>query len=264
MKKKQNHVSFLKKFFLSMKLTILILLICTMQLSASITLHGQNLNLQIRNKSIRNILKTIEEESSYRFFFNDSFSDLDKNVPLLETENGTIEDLMDKLLSSSEMSYKVMENHLVVLAPKSELQQKKIPGIVKDKNGTPLPGVNIVITGTTQGTMTDSEGKYGIDIPQGAKSLTFSFIGMKPQEINIGTLTQIDVTMVESAIGLEEVVVVGYGSQKKKDLTGAVATVDSKQLNLGGSVSNAAQALQGKTAGVLVIQNSRHLAKVCQ
>ena len=89
------------------------------------------------------------------------------------------------------------------------IQQKKVTGIVTDKNGAPVPGVNVVVTGSTKGTITDVEGKYTIEVPAGSKSLTFSFIGMEPQNINIGTLSMINATMSESAIGLNEVVVVG-------------------------------------------------------
>ncbi len=135
------------------------------------------------------------------------------------------------------------------------LQQNKVTGIVSDKNGAPVPGVNIVVTGTTIGTMTDIAGKYTIEVPKGSKSLTFSFIGMEPQEINIGTLSLINVTMSESAIGLDEVVVVGYGTQKKVNLTGGVSTVSSKQLEAR-PVTNIASALQGTMAGVTVIQNT--------
>ena len=122
----------------------------------------------------------------------------------------------------------------IILSPEyltevSQPQQNKITGIVIDKNG-PIPGANVVITGTTQGTITDVAGKYSIEVPQGAKSLTFTFIGMQPQEISIGTLTQIDVTMAESAIGLDEVVVVGYGTQKRLNITGSVASISTKDV----------------------------------
>ena len=108
-------------------------------------------------------------------------------------------------------------------------QQKQITGTVTDKNG-PIPGANVVVTGSTTGTMTDANGKYNLEVPSGAKSLTFTFIGMEPQVITIGTLSQIDVTMSESAFGLGEVVVIGYGTSKKEDLTGAVVSVKAEEM----------------------------------
>ena len=134
-------------------------------------------------------------------------------------------------------------------------QQKKISGIIKDKDGLSLPGVNVQVTGTTVGAITDIEGKYSIEVPSGSKSLTFSFIGMQPQEIVLDTQTQIDVIMIESATSLDEVVVVGYGTQKKSLVTGAIASVTSEQIS-NSSISRAEQALQGKTAGVQVIATS--------
>jgi len=137
----------------------------------------------------------------------------------------------------------------------TEPQQQKITGTVTDKDGTALPGVNVVVTGTTQGVITDLNGKYSINISPGSKSLTFTFVGMEPQEIVIGTLSQIDVTMTEAAIGLDEVVVIGYGTVKKSDLTGSVASIKSNELSAFPTV-NAVQSLSGRVAGVQIKQNT--------
>ena len=133
-----------------------------------------------------------------------------------------------------------------------KLQQKKISGIVADSKGLPMTGVNVVVTGTTQGTMTDADGKYSIDVTPETKSLTFTFIGMTDQEIIIGTQNQINVTMVESAIGLDEVVVVGYGTQKKVSMINAVSNISSKEISQR-TTTNISQALQGKLSGLTII-----------
>ncbi|HEX7411819.1 MAG TPA: SusC/RagA family TonB-linked outer membrane protein, partial [Bacteroidales bacterium] len=133
--------------------------------------------------------------------------------------------------------------------------QRTVTGTVADKNGDPIPGVNVIVTGTTLGTITDITGKYSIEVPQGANSLTFSFIGMDPQEITIGTLTQINVTMAESAIGLEEVVVVGYGSQIKRNVTAAISTIDVSTLK-DIPVASVSRLLEGQTTGVTVKQTT--------
>ena len=135
-----------------------------------------------------------------------------------------------------------------VLAP----QQVKITGTVTGNDGTPIPGVNIVITGTALGTVTDAAGKYSIEVPRGSKSLRFSFIGMETKDVNIGTLTQINVTMVESGIGLNEVVVTGYGTAKRSDLTGSVSSVKTEEL-LRLPTQRVDQALQGRTTGVFIL-----------
>lgn len=136
--------------------------------------------------------------------------------------------------------------------------QQVIKGTVTDANeGTTMPSVTVKVKGTATAAIADVKGNYTIKVPASAKVLIFSLIGYETQEVPIGTKSVINVALALSISNLNEVVVVGYGTQKKSDLTGAIATVNVKQLNLGGSISNAAQALQGKTAGVLVVQNSR-------
>ncbi|WP_080903759.1 TonB-dependent receptor [Parabacteroides sp. Marseille-P3160] len=136
-------------------------------------------------------------------------------------------------------------------------QGHAVSGIVKDKLGEPMPGVNVSIKGTTRATITDVDGKYTIgNVPNNA-TLVFTFIGMQKQEIQVREETVINALLVDDAIALNEVVAIGYGYQKKRDLTGAVATVSSDNMVMGGTVSNAAQALQGKTAGVDVRQSSK-------
>ncbi len=132
-------------------------------------------------------------------------------------------------------------------------QEKTITGKVKDVNGNSLPGVNVLVKGTTNGTATDVDGSYRIVASQGI--LVFSFIGYKDQEVSIEGLTSIDIVLQEDLTTLEEVVVVGYGTQKKKDLTTSVVIVDESSIKDRPMVS-AAEALQGKAAGVQVIQTS--------
>ena len=136
-----------------------------------------------------------------------------------------------------------------------EVQQGKVTGIVTDKNGAPVPGANVVVTGTAQGVITDATGKYSIEVPQGAASLTFTFIGMEPREVTIGTLTQINVTMAESAIGLNEVVVTAYGTQKRREVTGSMFKVDGAQL-AHIPVGQVSQKLQGQIPGVQLSQTN--------
>ena len=150
---------------------------------------------------------------------------------------------------------KVTSGNSDAVSEVSQPQQQKITGTVSDKSGNILPGVNVVVTGTTQGAITDLNGKYSINISPGSKSLTFTFIGMEPMEVVIGSLTQIDVNMAESAIGLDEVVVIGYGTVKKSDLTGSVSSVKNTELSAF-PTNNAVQALSGRVSGVQIKQNT--------
>ena len=135
-------------------------------------------------------------------------------------------------------------------------QAKKVSGVVTDSAGEPIPGANVVQKGTTNGTVTDLDGKYTLDVPNNA-TLVVSFIGYTTQEVKVGSQSVLNVSLAEEAIGLNEVVAIGYGYVNKKDLTGAVSTVSADDMVMGGTVSNAAQALQGKTAGVQVSQSSK-------
>lgn len=155
------------------------------------------------------------------------------------------------LLNNRLYLYKTVRNSF------NQLVNSAIPitGTVIDETGNPLPGVNVVVKETTLGTVTDAEGKYSINVPDDNSVLVFSFIGYTTQEISVTGRTSIDVTLQEDVTSLNEVVVVGYGTQKKSDLTGSVGVVDSEDL-LRGPVTNPIQGLQGKVAGVNVFLNS--------
>ena len=139
--------------------------------------------------------------------------------------------------------------------PIVQQNQITVTGVVKDANGEPITGAAVVVKGTTNGTITDIDGKYSLSVPEGS-TLSFSFVGFKTQEVRANKTT-LNVVMQEEAIGLDEVVAIGYGYVKKRDLTGAVSSVSADDMVIGGTVSNAAQALQGKTAGVQVQQTSK-------
>lgn len=139
----------------------------------------------------------------------------------------------------------------------SEQQQqtKVITGTVTDDTKQALPGASVIVKGTTIGIITDIDGKFSLKVPENAKTLVVSFVGMVPQEIEIGSKTTFNVLLVQETIGLEEVVAVGYGTVRKKDLTGSVSSVNSAKLAERSSFS-AAQAMQGKAAGVVVQQQN--------
>jgi len=134
-------------------------------------------------------------------------------------------------------------------------QSKRITGVVKDNTGEPIVGANVVEKGTTNGTVTDANGKYTLSVSNSA-TLNVSFIGYTTKEVKVGSQSTLNVVLSEDAIGLNEVVAIGYGYQKKKDLTGSISSVTAKDMTLGGTVSNVAQALQGKSAGVQIGQSS--------
>jgi TonB-linked SusC/RagA family outer membrane protein len=132
----------------------------------------------------------------------------------------------------------------------------RVSGTVTDAKGAEIPGANVSLSGTTTGVITDTEGKFSLAVPNSQSVLRISFIGYKTAEITVGNQTVFKVTLEEDSKTLDQLVVVGYGTQKKKDLTGAVSSIASESLNLGGATSNVAQAFQGRAAGVQVSQSN--------
>lgn len=134
------------------------------------------------------------------------------------------------------------------------MAQQAVTGIVTAEDGAPLPGVTLVVKGTTNGTVTSIDGNYSLNVPAGDNTLVFSFIGMKPQEIKIGNQTTINVVMIADVIGLEEVVAIGYGTQKKGSITGAISSVSSEDIQEL-PIIDAGSALQGRVAGVMAMSS---------
>jgi TonB-linked SusC/RagA family outer membrane protein len=244
----------IKKLLLTMKLTLILVFITVLQVSANV--YSQtSVTLDIRGKAIREVLKSIEQQTEIRFFYSDDLLAMN-NLIDVRADNQNIINVLDEMFLDSPLTYKTFENNLIVIVPRNLLQQKIITGIVSDKSGAPLAGVNIVAAGTAVGVITGADGRYSIDVPLDTKSLRFSFIGMETQDIEIGTRASINVTLLESAIGLEEVVVVGYGTQKKSDITGSVVSVSNEQITAR-PVNNIFQAIQGKAAGVDITTSIR-------
>jgi TonB-linked SusC/RagA family outer membrane protein len=142
-----------------------------------------------------------------------------------------------------------------LLAIPTFAQEKTLSGVVVDEDGTLIPGVSVIIKGTTTGTITDTDGKFSFKAPQNAETLMISYIGLRTQEITIGNQTNFNITMLPDMIGVDEVVVVGYGTQQRKTLTGAVATVDEEEIR-SVPVASAAAKLQGRVAGVTITNDN--------
>jgi|WetSurMetagenome_2_1015567.scaffolds.fasta_scaffold14988_2 TonB-dependent starch-binding outer membrane protein SusC len=248
----------LKKTLLTMRIAGILLILGILQARADDAYSQKTrLSLNFSETEVVKILDKIEDESEFFFLYNEKLLDTERKVSISENDQ-LISVILDDLFAGTDVKHTIIDRK-IILAPEylteaSNTQQKRISGTVTDKNG-PIPGANVVITGTTFGTITDMNGKYGLDIPQGSKSLTFSFVGMENQVIAIGTSNQIDVMLTESAIGLDEVVVVGYGTQKKMSVTGAVATVQNVQLRVMPD-ANLGSRLQGRVSGVTITNDA--------
>lgn len=239
-----------KRQFKSIKLILLILLISP-SLLAQVT-------ITVKNQSIRQALKEIERLSNYKFFYNNDLSSLDKVVSL-SAKDESIEAVMSKLLAGTDISYKQDNNNLIVLTLKATTSKQaasdqKIKGTVVDESNQPVIGANIVVEGTTNGTITDLDGNFSLQVPEKAE-LRISYIGYLDQKVKVGNNTTLHIVLKEDTQTLDEVVVVGYGTMKKSDITGSVASVRLGDLKEGANTS-VDQMLLGKTAGVNVVQSS--------
>jgi TonB-dependent starch-binding outer membrane protein SusC len=246
-----NENRYLKKTILIMKLTTLLLFVNFLQLSAISFSQEERFTIKGEKIQIRDLLDQLESESDYKFLYRSEYV-VDKMVSL-DAESLSLEDLLTLAFNNSDITYQMLNDKLIVIAPKSfspVVQELNITGKVTDANtGEPLPGVYIVIENTNQGVVSDAEGKFSISVPGSETYLMFSFVGYVTERIQVGTATSLNIALVPDIKRLDEVVVIGYGTVKKKDLTGAVASLQSKDLG-NSSVANVGQMIQGKVAGV--------------
>jgi TonB-linked SusC/RagA family outer membrane protein len=246
-----------KKTIRIMKLTVGIVLF-GMITATAVNSYSQNarISLKMNDATIVDIFRQIEKTSEFGFFFKSEELNLEKRQSI-NFSNVPIEDVLKKILDVN-YSYKILDKNIVVTksnleAVETQQQSKKVTGKVTDSSKGSLPGVSVVVKGTTTGVITDADGNFSFsNIPENA-TLQFSFVGMKTQEIAIGSKKAINVMLVEDAIGLEEVVAIGYGTQKKTDLTGSVASVTADNLKQR-AVTSFGEAMIGQIAGVQIQQ----------
>lgn len=226
----------------NIKQSIKRIFLCGLLLGTFSMMAIAQISLSVKNKTVKEVVKEIEKTSDYRFFYNEDLKGLSTKVSLKVT-NQDIKNVMDLICRQAAISYVLRPNNQVVLSVKVEKKNKTVKGIVTDKNGEPIIGANVIEKGTTNGTITDMDGKYSLEIPAKA-ILMVSYIGYTPVEVFTENKTIIDISIQEDTQALDEVVVVGYGTQKKVNLSGAVETVSSKALQ-NRSTSNIGVALQG-------------------
>lgn len=243
----------LKKILLIMKLSILLLFLSLTSFASSFSQDNNLINIHVKNKTLKEILKIVEDQSDYRFFYNERLSNL-KNQASINTKNSSLDEVLTDLLKDQKLSYSVMDNRMIVILPTEVYQEFVVKGKVVDATGNPIPGVNIVEKGTTNGVITDLDGNYSISVSSSDVTLSYSFVGYLTEEVAVNGQTQIEVSLIEDIMSLDEIVVVGYGSVKKSDLTGSVGSIDSDAI-AGTNNTDATRAIQGRIAGVNIEQN---------
>ena len=246
-----------KNFIVKMKIIFILLSINLLTISATAYSQATRFSLEMENVTIEQIFREVERNSDFTFLYRVGLIDVQKRVNL----NVSVENILNQILEGAGISYRVLENNLVILMEAGDsalnqiMQGVIITGIVTDDDGNTLPGVNVIVKGTATGVITDVDGRYSITAPNTNAVLMFSFVGYATQEYVVGNRTAIDVILSEDARALEELVVVGYGVQKKMNLTAAISAISAEELQTTTSTS-IAHKLQGKVAGLNIRQNS--------
>ncbi len=245
--------------FLIMKLTAVLILATSLQLFAKT--YSQTVTLAFKNVSFQKVLKEIKKQTSYNYVCTSDMIDLVGNVNLNAT-NASVTDVLKNCLQNTSLTYSIVEK-TIVIKPKINTEVPKIDvietvlvnivvsGKITDEKGTPLQGAAVLIKGTNKGVSTDANGEFKISIPDNSSMiLVVTYVGMQSKEINVKGETNVVVSMKKSEGETQEIVVVGYGTQKKASVTGAVAQVGTKEL-LSAPASNTSQLLVGRMPGLI-------------
>ncbi|MFC6099648.1 TonB-dependent receptor [Olivibacter domesticus] len=218
---------------------------------------AQKVSLDQKNATVTQLLTTIEKQTGYTFFYRKN--DVEQMKPIsVSLQNVTVEDALNYIFKDQPCSYQVQNKLIVlkkrVLTPVTEApsthQDRLVGGTITDSLGSPIPGVSVLIKGTSKGTSSNAEGNYQLQAEKG-QVLVFRNIGYQEKEVTIGEGAKLDVVLASASEGLEEVVVIGYGSQQRRDVTGSVAPISMENVR-GQAISSPDQALTGQVSGVNV------------
>ncbi|MDX9880450.1 MAG: TonB-dependent receptor [Prolixibacteraceae bacterium] len=242
------------KVLLAMKLIVFIVCLSAMSVLAT-GAYSQNtrISLDMKNLPIREVLKEIENSSEFYFLYNNELIDVEQKVNI-RVEKELINNVIDALFNGQEINYTITGRQIII-SPKNPdtvwAQQFSVNGKVTDIKGESLPGVSVLVKGTTTGTITDNDGNYTLSGVPGNATLVFSFVGMKPQEVAINGQQTIDIVLNEDKLSLDEVIVIGYGTAKRQDYTGSVSSVkmEGSPVSLAPN-TNALESLKGNVSGL--------------
>jgi TonB-dependent starch-binding outer membrane protein SusC len=238
------------KVFLLMKLSVLIILLTSLQISAK-TFSQEMLTVKLSNLDLSKALKEVEKKSSYRFVFSNMI--LPENVKVnIDAKSMPLDQLLGKLLENTKLTFKMMENNLVVInSPSFTLKIITVKGTVINSKGEPLPNVSVTVNKSGKGTTTNDAGEFSLDVDDNA-TLSFSYVGYENLSVKVEGKTNLgNILLAETSSNLTDVVVVGYGTSKRKDVTGAVSSITTKDFTQG-LVTNPMDQIQGKVPGLVI------------
>lgn len=260
----QFFYALFQKIPIAMRITLLFLFVLAFQLQAEdIYSQDAKISLYMRNSTIEKVLQTIEEKSDYHFLYNNRLIDVDRKVDV-RVRNAAISEVLDKLFESENVGYEV-EGSQIVLSPKdmydqistlakaTQQQKKRVSGVVVDEAGMPIIGANIIETGTTNGTVTDLDGNFSLNVEDNT-TIQITYIGYLEQNISTAGRTSFNITLQEDTEVLDEVIVVAYGTTSARKTASAISSMKTDKIDELPYTSTAAS-LQGRVAGVIVQQS---------
>jgi len=255
--------AYLRKICNIMKLMILFFFIGIGISHATVTYsQSTQLSIHVTNSTVKELFREIEENSEYVFFYYDDVLDENRKVTV-NVENQTVDKILEQIFSSTDNTYVIEDRQIFISAKESEMkpgsvkqESKTITGTVVDDRNEPLIGVNILVKGKSTGAITDIDGKFSLITTEADPVLVISYIGFKTQEVKVGTRKSVRVVLVSDELSLEEVVVVGYGKQKKQSIVGSIVQQTSEQIERAGNVTDMAQALTGQLPGLVTLTAS--------
>lgn len=238
-------------FLMVVKLLLVFVLTTIFQVNAAT--YGQNVTLNVKNASLKEVLEVLRKQTGYHFLYRTEMLNQTRQLNI-NVNNEPLIKVLEKCFEGQPLTYSINEKTIVLrerpVPLQQNVQQTRITGTVKDATGLAMPGVGIKVKGTTTTSVTDTDGKYVINAG-GNSTLVFSYVGYAEQEVAANGRTNINITLVESEAELSEVVVIGYGTVRRKDLTGSVASVKGADIKSQG-VSDITRSLQGKMPGVTI------------
>ena len=217
----------------------------------------QKVTVELKNATLKQVFKSIEGQTTYRFSYRNTLVD-DKNDITISKRQVGVSVVLNEALKGRKLAYTIVSSKSIVISDLKEQttpsKNKRVSGTVKSANGESIIGANVKVSGTTIGCITDIDGNFTLEVPENAK-LTVSYIGFQTQEIAINGKSSVNIVLEEDTEMLDEIVVIGYGSMKKKDLTGAVAAIRGEKLSAR-KTTQLSTALQGSIAGVMVTRDN--------
>ena len=249
-----------KKLFLIMRLSFIMLLVSSLTVIGNSYSQSTKFSFQLSKATIKDVFEEIEHNSEFIIVYSDDMIDVSREVSV-KVSDVSVEKILDQVLRASGNGYEIKDRQIIITERKElpvdgvMMQKRELKGVVKTADGSPLPGATVIEKGTTNGTITDSDGKFTLNVSKEPTVLSISFVGYTTVNIDYKGQATLAVVLQEESVGIEEVVAVGYGVQKKSDLTGATNRLNEKDMNKT-LASSPVEMMQGRIAGVNITQNS--------